>query len=54
MGGLDVRHLSAMAHCVLGRRLTRSVVRKSVKRDVSGCSFSIVSITHRTVPDLSV
>ena len=44
MGGLDVRHLSAMAHCVLGRRLTRAVVRNSVKLAVAGRSFSIVGL----------
>jgi hypothetical protein len=44
MGGLDVRHLSAMAHCVLGRRLTPAVVRDSVKLAVASRSFSIVGL----------
>jgi hypothetical protein len=42
MGGLDLRHLSAMAHCVLGRRLTRAAVRNSVKPAVAGRSFRVV------------
>ena len=44
MSGLDVRHLSAMADCVLGRRLTRAFVRKSVKLAVAGRSFSIIGL----------
>jgi hypothetical protein len=44
MGGLDLWHLSAVAHCVQGRRLTRAVVRNSVKPAVTGRSFSIVGL----------
>jgi hypothetical protein len=44
MRGVDVRHLSAMARCLLGRRLTRAVVRNSVKLAVAGRSFSIVGL----------
>jgi hypothetical protein len=43
--GLDVRHFSAMAHCLLGRRLMRAVVRNSVKLAVAGRSFSIVGLS---------
>jgi hypothetical protein len=42
--GLDVRHFSAIAHCFLGR-LTRAVVRNSVKLAVAGRSFSIVGLS---------
>jgi hypothetical protein len=44
MGGLDVRHLSALAHCVLGRRLTRAVMPNSVKPAVASRFFSIVKL----------
>jgi hypothetical protein len=44
MGGLVARHLSAMAPCVLRLRLTRAVVRNSVKLAVAGRSFSIAGL----------
>jgi hypothetical protein len=44
MCGLEVLHLCAMAHCVLGRRFTRAFVRNSVKLAVAGRSFSIIGL----------